>query len=71
MEGHSDIELQLTQHIHANKYIVLFKLTMRQYCPCAKIKRKANKRDTSEKHDCYTIDLRTLIPIMLKTVKSL
>lgn len=70
MEGHSDTELRLTQYIHANKYFVLFKLT-RQYCPCAKFKRKANKRGTSEKHDCYTIDLRTLIPIMLKNSEKL
>lgn len=35
-----------------------------------KIKRKTNKRGTFiGKHDSYTIDLRTLIPIMLKKKK--
>lgn len=50
-------------------YFVLFKLR-RPYSPLAKIKRK-NKRDTSGKHDSYTVDLRTLIPITLKKKVSI
>lgn len=64
MEEHLDIKLQLTQHFYF-VYFVLFKLT-RPYSPLAKIKRKNNKRGTSGKHDSYTVDLRTLIPITLK-----